>query len=407
MATQIKVFSPEHDSRLRPNLHAISARPRPDFPFAPRAYKCRCGSAVFFGNSQCLACNSTLGFDPYRGSLYALERGSSAGLWTIAGDTDEKDYYRCANLNTPASCNWLISQTSMVGNPRQLCVACRLSRTIPDLSIPGNAALWGRIEMAKRRLVSSLLALGLPVASSVDEDSRRGLAFDLLRSLPESPHVMTGYANGLITINIEEADDASRERVRQQMREPYRTLLGHLRHEVGHYYWERLVAGTPLLDDFRQLFGDERQNYASALRRNYAEGPPSDWPQHYVSPYASTHPWEDWAETWAHYLHMSDTLGTALSLGIDTSRLVPDITPFTREELFRPQAAGAAQFLSFLNAWMGLTTVLNKLSRSMGQPDFYPFAIPLKAVRKLHFIHLVTSGFSQGSRERLSIGIAA
>jgi hypothetical protein len=407
MATQLKTFSSDENSESRSNLQPIMARLGPDLPFAPRAYKCRCGGAVFFRNSQCLACKSPLGYDPYRGNLYALEGGSGAGPWKVADTSNESEYYRCANWNTPTSCNWLLPATAMEGNARQLCVSCRLNRTIPDLSIAENATLWNKIERAKRRLVSSLLALGLPVASRVDEDPQRGLAFDLLRSPAEGPRVMTGHDSGLITINIEEADDATREKMRQEMHEPYRTLVGHLRHEIGHYYWERLVAGSPILADFRQLFGDERQNYADALRRNYEQGPPPDWPEHYVSPYASTHPWEDWAETWAHYLHMSDTLGTALSFGMDTGRLALDITPFTREDLFRPQATGAVQFLSFLNAWTELTTVLNELSRSMGEVDFYPFVLPLNAVRKLHFIHLVISGLGEEVEGKPSLGAAS
>jgi hypothetical protein len=283
----------------------------------------------------------------------------------------------------------LIAEREMAGNPRLLCIACRLNRTIPDLSSPENGMLWGRLEAAKRRLVSSLLALQLPVDSRVDQDPQRGLAFDFLRSLPGGPRVMTGHDGGIITINIEEADNAARERIREELHEPYRTLLGHLRHEVGHYYWDRLVAGSQWLEDFRKLFGDERQNYTAALQRNYQQGPAPGWNQQHVSAYASVHPWEDWAETWAHYLHMVDILDTSLSFGLDTRSLEMEIEPFGRDALFRPNDAGAKRFLSFLNAWIELTAVLNELSRSMGHPDLYPFALPHPAVAKLHFIHLV------------------
>jgi len=373
---------------------------------APRAYFCRCGRPVFFRNSVCLACRTPLGYEPHLRQVYPLEPvpqvppvpqvqpESEPGIWQLAslGGISENygagKYRRCANLDSPAGCNWLLSEAETEGNPRLLCIACRLNRTIPDLSVPDNGELWSRLEAAKRRLVSSLLALGLPVESRVDQNSERGLAFDFLHSPAEGPRVLTGHADGIITINIEEADNAARERIREQLHEPYRTVLGHLRHEVGHYYWDRLIANSTWLEDFRKLFGDEQQDYAAALQRNYQQGPLPGWEQQYVSAYASVHPWEDWAESWAHYLHMVDTLDTALSFGLDTRRLEMEIEPFSRDSLFRPNHPGAKRFLSFVNAWIELSAVLNELSRSMGQPDLYPFALPRPAVAKLHFIQL-------------------
>ena len=362
----------------------------------PRAYFCRCGRPVFFRNSVCLACNTPLGYEPHLRQVFPLEpvskeqSASDSEAWKLAADgVTAGSYYRCANLNTPAGCNWLVSETE--GNPRLLCIACRLNRTIPDLSIPENGVLWGRMEGAKRRLVSALLALSLPVESRVDQDAERGLALDFLHSPAQGPRVLTGHADGIITVNIEEADDAARERIREEMHEHYRTLLGHLRHEVGHYYWDRLIASSAWLEDFRKLFGDERQDYTAALQRNYQQGPLSGWQQQYVSAYASVHPWEDWAESWAHYLHMVDTLDTAVSFGLEARNLEMEIEPFGPDALFRPDHPGAKQFLSFLNSWIELSAVLNELSRSMGQPDLYPFALPRPAVAKLHFIHLVVA----------------
>jgi hypothetical protein len=359
---------------------------------AGRAYFCRCGRPVFFRNSVCLACNTPLGYEPHLRQVYPLAPGSEPDTWQLAADGAAAGIYRrCSNLDSPAACNWLLSEAETEGNPRLVCIACRLNRTIPDLSVPQNGILWGRLEAAKRRVVSSLLALDLPVESRVDQDTERGLAFDFLSSPAEGPRVLTGHDDGIITVNIEEADDSVRERIREQLHEPYRTLLGHLRHEVGHHYWDRLIAGSPWLDDFRKLFGDEQQDYAAALQRNYESGPSLGWNQQHVSAYASTHPWEDWAETWAHYLHMVDTLDTALSFGLDIRKLEMEIEPFGRDALFRPNDAGAKRFLSFLNAWIELSAVLNELSRSMGQPDLYPFALPRPAVAKLHFIHLVVA----------------
>jgi len=293
--------------------------------------------------------------------------------------------------------------------PRQtLCRACRLNRTIPDQAIEEHRHWWAEIERAKRRLVSSLIALRLPVASRVSEDPARGLAFDLLRAPSGGPPVTTGHADGIITLDVEEADDSRRERRKAALHEPYRTLLGHLRHEVGHYYWQRLVDGTPWLQPFRALFGDERADYAAALQRHYEQGPPAEWPLSHVSAYASAHPWEDWAETWAHYLHMLDTLDTAVSFGLDAAQVELGYEPFTRSALASAPIAPAAQataqarpsdapghddeeFLAFVNAWMKLTGVLNELSRSMGLPDFYPFVLSVAAVRKLHLVHRVVS----------------
>jgi hypothetical protein len=232
-------------------------------------------------------------------------------------------------------------------------VACSLNRTIPDLSIPENPERWRKVETAKRRLVAQLISLGLQVIpKTVDEDT--GLAFDFVGIDLEGNAPTTGHANGLVTLDIKEADDAHREKIRVQMREPYRTLLGHFRHEVGHYY-----------------------------------GPRPDWQQTCVSAYATMHPWEDWAETWAHYLHMMDAVDTALGFGMSAREMDLDYQPFPLSTLYDPEHPGGTAFLSFVNAWIELAGMLNELSRSMGQPDFYPFVLPPAVIAKLHFIHLV------------------
>jgi hypothetical protein len=305
---------------------------------------------------------------------------------------------------TPAACSWMVpapreGETIPVdtqGLAPGYCLACSVTRTIPDLTTESNGVFWRKLEQAKRRLISQLLALGLPVVSR-HADPVHGLAFDFLSNMPGGPHVMTGHEHGVITLNAEEAEDAVRERIRAEMREPYRTLLGHFRHEIGHYYWDLLVLPTPWIEDFRALFGDDRADYAAALQTHYEQGPPPDWADRFVSSYASTHPWEDWAETWAHYLHMADTADTAMSFGVDATNVELTSDLFTAADLWQPDHPDAATFLDFINGWVLLTNVLNELSRSMGQPDYYPFVLPRAAVGKLQFIHRVITAQRSGS----------
>jgi hypothetical protein len=347
-----------------------------------RTYKCRCGNPIFFDNTLCLACKSQLGLLPDTGKVVALDPGPTSGTWRVDGRKELAKF--CANRNSQAACNWVM----YASNPKTYCIACRLNRTIPDLDDADNLRYWTKIEAAKRRLVAQLIALELPVRSKVEEDPERGVMFDFLRSPPKGPRVMTGHASGLITINVEEADDAKREQIKHDLREPYRTLLGHFRHEVGHYYWDRIVWNTKWLEPFRQLFGDERASYAEALKRNYEQGPPADWANSYITSYATMHPWEDWAETWAQFLHVVDSLGTAMGFGLDAEDLEGDVEPFTRDALYAPDDPNAERFLSLLNAWLEVTMVLNEMARSMGQPDFYPFVMSRPVVAKLQFIQM-------------------
>jgi hypothetical protein len=241
-----------------------------------------------------------------------------------------------------------------------------------------------------------LIALRLPVLSR-EEDPGHGLAFDLLRATPGGPPVITGHRDGIVTIDAEEAIDAKREKRRARLQEPYRTMLGHLRHEIGHYYWMRLVEHSRWLETFRAVFGNEQQDYARALETHYENGPPPDWQLNYVSGYASSHPWEDWAESWAHYFHMIATLDTAMDFGVNAENIASAFTPFTAASLQVVPAEGLAaervqEFLMFVNSWVELTAALNELCRSMGQPDFYPFVLSDAVVRKLYCVHEVIAG---------------
>ena len=365
-------------------------------PVIHRIGKCHCGYPVFFRNYLCLHCGRALGYQPDLAEILSLEPAAEGGTWHVAGDLGEGTLYRrCANFDLAPQCNWLIAQHpsdvdgGIGGEPPVLCRCCRLNRMVPDQRFVENVVLWHKVEFAKRRLVSSLIALGLPVASRIGEDPQRGLAFDLLADVEPTP-VSTGHQGGIITLNINEADDAAREAIRTALHEPYRTLLGHVRHESGHYYWNRLLEGSRWHEPFRVLFGDERLDYGAALQQHYVNGPDPAWADNYVSAYASSHPWEDWAETWAHYLHMVDTLDTAIGSGMDSEHVDLLKDPFDQDVLYRledEEDEADYDFLAFFNAWAGLTSVLNEFSLGMGLPDFYPFVLSKRSITKLHFVH--------------------
>jgi len=296
--------------------------------------------------------------------------GTAPASVTPVGGTGA--YRKCENNRVEGVCNWMVP----ADDPEPLCQACRLNDVIPDLSDPENRKRWAAVESAKRRLVYTLDTLKLRVVpKSVDPE--RGLAFDI-KNDSGSARVMTGHDEGLITLNLSEADPVLREKARLAMNERYRTLLGHFRHEIGHYYWDVLIRDGQYLVRFRALFGDDRSDYAQALERYYASAPGTAWKGSFVSQYATSHPWEDWAETWAHYLHMVDTLETARAYKVQYSGA--------------PKAAEAnGTFESLINDWLALTVVLNALSRSMGHEDLYPFELGAPVQAKLAFIHEVIS----------------
>ncbi len=256
---------------------------------------------------------------------------------------------------------------------------------IPDLSQTANLARWREFEAAKRRLFYSLIGLELPIPTAADHTL--GLVFDFLAD-PDGPNeapVMTGHADGVITINILEADHAARESIRQSMGEPYRTVLGHFRHEIGHFYWQLLIDTEPRKEDFRAVFGDEREDYGEALQRHHNVGPPADWQSAFVSGYATAHPWEDFAETWAHYLHIVDTLEMADAFRISVDPRVSSDPSLEAEIDFNPYTVGSIEGL--IERWLPLSFAVNSLNRSMGHADFYPFLLSQPAVAKLGFVH--------------------
>ncbi|OBC00684.1 hypothetical protein A5784_19515 [Mycobacterium sp. 852013-50091_SCH5140682] len=333
-----------------------------------RDFNCpTCGQRLAFENSLCLSCGSALGFSLPDMALLVIADTDQADH---AGSVDEDKYQLCANLHV-AQCNWLVR---VGGGP--LCASCALTRTRPADTDASALAAFAEAEMAKRRLIAELHELRLPIVSR-SEDPQFGLAFDLLSSASEQ--VMTGHQNGVVTIDLAEGDDVHREQLRIAMDEPYRTLLGHFRHEIGHYYFYRLIAPSAAYDErFRELFGDPDADYQEALDRHYADGAPAGWEDTYVSSYATMHPAEDWAETFAHYLHIRDTLDTAAAFGF-----APAGATFDRRVL------GPSGFDTIIEMWLPLSWALNMVNRSMGHADLYPFVLPPAVLEKMRFVHTV------------------
>jgi hypothetical protein len=338
-----------------------------------------CGTRVYFENSTCLSCGHNLGFDAVTLSMAAVAAvAPDVALFRKVGSAvgfkDGLAEVRFCDNAKYGTCNWLVSGEAE-GN---LCKACACNRTIPNLSEPGSLDAWREVEHAKKRLVYSLLRLGLPVDASPDGSIPR-LTFDFMAQ------AVTGHENGVITLDVMEADSVERERRRAQFDEPYRSLLGHLRHESGHYYWMRLVERGGTIEEFRRLFGDERQDYKGALNAHYAAGAPASWSESFVSAYASSHPWEDWAETWAHYLHVVDAVETAEAEGMEpraAGLLFGAAWPFKKYDVYRQ-----VSFESLMERWWPLSLALNNISRSLGRRDLYPFVISPMARSKLAFVH--------------------
>lgn len=399
-----------------------------------RTFQCtNCDSLIFFESQTCVHCGSPLGFDPLSLHLLAVQAAQAPspppssptpdaafasnlptaeaalaadppspnlaadtsfqrapGVWRLkrpnpapaSADEPPRSFKFCKNALDHQSCNFLLDAS----DPHAYCLSCRQTQTIPNLATPGNLHAWTTIENAKRRLFYTLSQLRL-------EDAEPAPRYAFLEDMEGQAPVMTGHANGLITLNIAEADDAERTRRRIDLHEPYRTLLGHLRHEVGHFYWDRFFEhDESALAEFRALFGDERSDYAQALEHHY-QHPKIDWQLEHVSQYASCHPWEDWAETWAHYLHLVDLQETAATYhlqfathgthGAIATAVEDPFTVFAQA----PQDGSAQDIGRVLNQTMAVSLLLNSLNRSLGHNDAYPFALSSQVLEKLAFVH--------------------
>ncbi|WP_417308397.1 zinc-binding metallopeptidase family protein [Devosia sp.] len=341
-----------------------------------KLFRCdNCSHMLYFENTKCGHCGRKLGYEPNTNRLVSLLDGPT--VYT-APALDGAKFVYCANA-AHGACNWLVPSEP---GADPFCRACRHNDTVPNIDDPTDRSRWQVIERAKKRLFYSLLRLGLPLATR-NEDPEHGLSFRFLSDDASTDPVMTGHEDGVITIALEEADDAAREYRRTQFNEPYRTLLGHFRHEIAHHYWDILVGGKPTLGEFRQLFGDERADYGEALKAHY-QSPPENWNQTYISAYATSHPWEDFAETFAHYLHIVDTTEMATAFGLRVHPDVDSTGEMSGRLDFDPY--GPVNTNELIHNWIPLTSLINNLNRAVGQSDAYPFVLTPAIIEKLDFI---------------------
>ncbi len=352
-------------------------------------FTCSCGNVIFFGNYTCLKCGGAVGYDPASGGMVRIEPGDRLK--------------RCDNGIKYKVCNWLLPADNSGG----LCVACDMNRTIPDPGTGQNLMLWGRMELAKRQLLCTLMRMGIALTSQ-KANPAQGLAFDIVSAL-SNPNVTMGHLNGVITVNLEEADDTYRQINRQQLGESSRTLLGHFRHESAHFMWQRYLSDLawddPLRLAFRETFGDEWLDYAEALKKHYKQGPAVGWEQSCITAYAASHPWEDWAETWAHYLQIVDGLETCESFGIQVKNIALPLVMLPGAAGTLPAALPQSgqsdrDFLAWLQRWMCLSTVLNEIAGSLGEHPLYPFVIPVRVAQKLRLAHHFATVWGVGKTSR-------
>jgi hypothetical protein len=316
-----------------------------------------CAKEVHFRNQSCVNCGTQLGFDATALAMRAVG----------------PDVVLCANAKA-AGCNWM----AIKATPGSYCPACQHNHIVPDARTKGNLTRWREVELAKRKLIYALIRWSLPHPTRA-QDPVMGLAFDFLADAERSNGVtplITGHNYGLITIDIAESDDDVRVARRTALDEPYRTLICHMRHEIGHYYWAMLIDGSPHIDRYSALFGDERADYGVALQRHYDSGASQNWQQTHISAYATAHPWEDFAETWAHWMHIADGVETAAAyaLSLDGRQVTAD-------------GYAAHDITPVIENWVPVTVALNNMNRAMGQPDLYPFVLNNSVMAKLQFIN--------------------
>ncbi|MBB1275379.1 putative zinc-binding metallopeptidase [Pseudoalteromonas sp. SR43-3] len=370
-----------------------------------KTFKCNCTEQLilFFESSHCLACGRTVGIDDEFDQVEPYEIDEQSGLFYKA-EAPDVFYKKCDNNAQYHVCNGMVNLDTFIpvaDKAEVLCFSCRFNETVPDLSIVEHIPLWKKMETAKRRALYTLKSLSLPLNTTIQEPES-GLSFDFITDRNVSDHfvspiigqdvVFTGHDCGHITINLAEADDVARSQAKIAMGERYRTLLGHFRHELGHYYFDQLIANSPKKHALcKQYFGDDELDYQQALDTHYKQGAPANWHETFISEYATMHPYEDWAETWAHYMHIIDTLETAKNFSITGSTTGNEFELDEADELRLPQSAyyfnSQTPIDAILDTWMEFSIILNSLNRSMGLADAYPFVLTQAVRTKLSFIH--------------------
>ncbi|MBH0090121.1 putative zinc-binding metallopeptidase [Pseudoalteromonas sp. NSLLW218] len=370
-----------------------------------KTFKCNCTEQLilFFESSHCLACGRTVGIDDEFDQVEPYEIDEQSGLFYKA-EAPDVFYKKCDNNAQYHVCNGMVNLDTFIpvaDKDEVLCFSCRFNETVPDLSIIGHIPLWKKMETAKRRALYTLKSLSLPL-NTIIQEPESGLSFDFITDRNVSDHfvspiigqdvVFTGHDCGHITINLAEADDVARSQAKIAMGERYRTLLGHFRHELGHYYFDQLIANSPKKHALcKQYFGDDELDYQQALDTHYKQGAPANWHETFISEYATMHPYEDWAETWAHYMHIIDTLETAKNFSITGSTTGNEFELDEADELRLPQSAyyfnSQTSIDAILDTWMEFSIILNSLNRSMGLADAYPFVLTQAVRTKLSFIH--------------------
>lgn len=370
-----------------------------------KTFKCSCkdNHILFFESSSCVACERVVGLDDNFDKVEPYELDEESGQYYKSKQPSIR-YQKCDNNADYKVCNGMVNMNTFVPVPDKdevLCFACRFNETIPDLSVVEHIPLWKKMEAAKRRALFTLKALSLPLRN-ISQDPEGGLSFDFtadrdvndnfVSKLYGQDTVFTGHDCGHITINLAEANEVARSHTKLAMGEQYRTLLGHFRHELGHYYFDVLIADSPKKHALcKQYFGDDELDYQESLKKHYKDGAPESWRNNFISEYATMHPYEDWAETWAHYMHIIDTLETAKNFSItgSTKSCVTDTGEVG--ELNLPQGAyffsSQTSITSILDTWMDFSIILNSLNRSMGMNDAYPFVLSQAVRTKLSFIH--------------------
>lgn len=344
-----------------------------------RIFHCdRCGGVVAFSAHRCPSCEAPLGYVDVERDIRVLTPTDDAVSYRIDGH-DRLDW-RC--LNAAWGCNWMLP----AGSENSWCRSCQLTRGRPDEGRQEAVEAWMAAEAAKRRLVHQLDTLALPIEirSSSAPD---GLAFDLVH-LPGEGGI-TGHLDGVVTLDLAETDEGHRDDLRRQLGEPFRTVIGHLRHEIGHHYWPRLVGQSDELDRFRRLFGDERVDYAQAVDRHYSGGNTSWDPTRFVTAYAASHPLEDWAETFAHYLHIIDAVDTAVA---------HDLVPPRSAGVLVADVIGELELTDILDAWRPINNAVNAIAETLGAPAVYPFEPVGVVVDKLAFVHGQISAHTERDR---------